>query len=139
MLSIALLGAVVATRMHASALASLAGLGRAQRDAAASAIARSGAQPVHVPLAGVSATRAHQVSGAAYVSGIHLIYLIVALALVAGAGVAVGYLRGAHSHQPATAPPAPAPDSMPAAVVPAAVVPAADGVAAAAGASVRPD
>jgi DHA2 family methylenomycin A resistance protein-like MFS transporter len=106
-LSIALLGAVVATRMHASALASLAGLGRAQRYAAATAIARSGAQPVHVPLAGVSPARAHQVSGAAYVSGIHLVYLIAALALVVGAGLAVGYLRGAHSPQPATAPPAP--------------------------------
>jgi hypothetical protein len=57
-LSIALLGAVVATRMHASALASLAGLGRAQRYAAATAIARSGAQPVHVRLAGVSPARA---------------------------------------------------------------------------------
>jgi hypothetical protein len=95
----------------ASALASLAGLGRAQRDAAATAIARSGAQPVHVSLAGVSPARAHQVSGAAYVSGIHLVYLIAALALVVGAGLAVGYLRGAHSGQPDTAPPAPAPIS----------------------------
>jgi DHA2 family methylenomycin A resistance protein-like MFS transporter len=133
-LSIALLGAVVATQMHASALASLAGLGRAQRYAAAAAIARSGAQPVHVLLAGVSPARAHEVSGAAYVSGLHLVYLIAALALVVGAGLAVGYLRGAHSRRPAAAPPAPAAESLPAGVVP-----AADGVTAAAGTSVSPD
>ncbi|HEX3834434.1 MAG TPA: hypothetical protein VHW04_20810, partial [Solirubrobacteraceae bacterium] len=123
-----------ATQMHASALASLAGLGRAQRYAAAAAIARSGAQPVHVLLAGVSPARGHEVSGAAYVSGLHLVYLIAALALVVGAGLAVGYLRGAHSCRPAAAPPAPAAESLPAGVVP-----AADGVTAAAGTSVSPD
>jgi hypothetical protein len=69
------------------------------------------------------------------VSGIQLVYLIAALALVVGAGLAVGYLRGAHSGQPDTAPPAPAGDRLPAAVV----VPAEDSVTAAAGTSLSPD
>ncbi len=92
-LSIALLGAVVATRSHASALASLLALPRAARQAAATAISHSGAQPIHTSLAGLSQTQAQHVGAAAYVAGIHGAFLIVAGTLLFAGLIAIFWLR----------------------------------------------
>jgi DHA2 family methylenomycin A resistance protein-like MFS transporter len=91
--SVALLGAVVATREQSSAFTALAGLPHQAREAAAGAIARSGAQPVHAPLAGLSPERARDVSATAYTAGIHSIYLIAAGVLLAAAIAAAAWMR----------------------------------------------
>ncbi len=96
-ISIALLGALLTTRMHAHALASLVALPPAQRSSDAAKIAAAGADPPRVHLVGLSAARAHGLSASAYASGLHLVYLVAALTLIAGAAVALLWLRGAHS------------------------------------------
>ena len=92
-LSIALLGAVVATRSHASALASLQALPDAARQAAAAAISRSGAQPIHTGLADLSQTQAQHVGAIAYAAGIHSAFLIVAGVLLLAGLIAIRWLR----------------------------------------------
>jgi EmrB/QacA subfamily drug resistance transporter len=115
-ISIALLGTVLTTKMHASALSSLKGLPSTERFAAAEAIARSGARPVLTPLAGVSPARVREIGGIAYTAGTHTVWLITAGALVVNVIIALVFQRGAYRDSQAAAStptPTPAPEAAP--------------------------